>query len=625
MTRTQVMVLPMLAALALAGCKKEGAGSGVAALLPKDVAGKLSPGALAFAEALPGTTQGFGYLELGMPLEQLPQGFFTSYRGMFDDLLAMTRRRWNVDLSKVTGVGMVILEREPVFLAKVGLVGGKAPDLGASAQVKVAALGAMTAIGEPRAVDALLAASKQPPLYKAQPAWLRDALARGAGKPLFFSGSVPAMAKGAPRPPPEPLANVDHGTLTVGKDGAAMFAACQPGKAAALRGFLDTAMTIARRKLDQARTDLPDTGPGPLAKALLQRYSEALFQSVKLTTTGDEVAMTLAWRTPELGKPAPAPPLAERLIAKDEWAVAQIHFGGPMLDLLVALSDVLGTRIDRAAVTKELEAATGQALGLPGFNPSALTVSAGSEAILASLHTKVSGLPQESTPVMGGVLAALAQPWGVALTQAPQASALTEAAASPGAPLALLSTSKLAARDGMVRVFVDVTRLPAALMPPVPVPVQSVELVLTTSGFTAEVVAQPGQVKALTGPLDQLLQMVTAQAKTMYDARQSAPPQVEVVAIAQYHQSKLLAELLTPKVEGDRLRFARDFPPVQMQLMGGAALVGVLAAVAVPAFVSYQQRASAPIAPPLEQVLGPDGQPLDDSSPAPAPAPASKP
>ena len=64
-----------------------------------------------------------------------------------------------------------------------------------------------------------------------------------------------------------------------------------------------------------------------------------------------------------------------------------------------------------------------------------------------------------------------------------------------------------------------------------------------------------------------------------------------------------MAELLTPKVQGDRLTFALSFPAVQMQLVGGAALVGVLGAIAIPALMDYQAKA---VGQHLQQLEAPD-------------------
>ena len=617
MKRTRVLVWLALVALLIAGCKKEGAGSGVAALLTKDVASRLSKDVLVFAESLPADTQVFGYLDLGRSIDSLSQGVFSPYRGALDDLLAMTKRRFGVDVSKVSGAGLVVIARKPVFLLPLALPGGKAPSLGDNAPVRAMAMGPLTAIGEPDGLAALEAARKGgKALYKAHPAWVKGALTHGAGNLTFVSANVAALLKDAPGPVDPPMNEVTYGTLVLGKRGVASFVACTPGGATKVRAFLENGLDVARGEAEREAQALSSTEFGPLASALLRRYNAALFQSIKLAVTGDEVSVALTWRAPELPKVQPAPPLSERLIAKDEWAVAQVNFGGPMIDLVVALTDVLGTPIDRPAVVADLVGAAGKALGVLDFNPRAITVSAGASSILASVHTKVSGLPQEPVPAAGGALAALVQPWGVALALADQAPALVEAAATPGQPLALLASSKLGGgTDAAARIFVDATRLPPQLIPNLPVPVSSVEMLFTSTSFTAEVVALPGQAGALTGPIAQAKDAITAQAALLYKNREQGPVQLEVMAIMQHHQAQLVAELLTPKVQGDRLTFALSFPAVQMQLVGGAALVGVLGAIAIPALMDYQAKA---VGQHLQQLEAPD--PTQDPTPPQEPA-----
>lgn len=587
--------LALLALLAI-GCKKEGAGSGVAALLSADAARKLPRETLAFVETLPADTQAFGYLDIGTSIEELPK-LAPSVRPALDDVLAMVKRRWSVDPSKLRGAGWLVRADKALLVLAVTLPKDK-PTIELDANLKASALGSLTVIGAPAQVDALLAArSKQKPLYRQDPAWVKSALLAGADAVAFFSASATNIAKTSAaddEPDPPWVENIEHATMTMARSGLGVRFTCKPSTAGGVRKELDGLLAMGRSKLDQLAASLPATGPGPMARALLGHYSAALFSSVRIDAGGDVVSATLGWRAPELPASVESPPLGERLIAPGEWAVAQVNLGAPMFEVLVAMTDVLGARLDRKAVVKELEGSVGAMLGVAGLDPSSLTVSAGSDVLLASLHTAHQGLGAEPAPLAGGALAALAQPWGIGVTEAAQADVLGAAAASPGAPLALLASSKLAARKGAIaRFFVDATRLPPALVPPVPMPVQSAELVLTSSSLTAEVVAAPGQAQALLGPLEQIKAALTLQVQNTYDSRQSLPVEGELAAILGYHQVKQLAALFTPKVEGDRLRFSQDFPPMQTQLLGGAALVGVLAAVAVPAFMSYDARARA--------------------------------
>jgi hypothetical protein len=282
------------------------------------------------------------------------------------------------------------------------------------------------------------------------------------------------------------------------------------------------------------------------------------------------------------------------VIRRGEFLVAQLSFGAPLVDLVVAFTDVFGAKLDRAALVREVVTELGKVSGVGGLNPRAVTLSVGGEALYASLHSAELTLPPGPQLLPGGQLTAIAQPWGVAIAAPAIAGAeLPADVASPPPPLALLASSKLGERkDTVMRAFFDARLLPASVGP-LPVPIQTAELAATMTQLDAEVVAVPGQAGALTSMIDQVLSTMSRQADQEYASRKAAPAVVELMAIVQYHQAKMMKEMFTPKVDGDRLRFSRSFPPGSMQAMMGVAVVGVAAAVAVPAYVAYQRRAAA--------------------------------
>lgn len=597
---SSLLILLGLIGVACAGlgaCKKEGAGSGVAALLPKDKAAALSKQALSFYELVPEGTPVFGYVDFDRSIDQAIKEQPQLVRDLYADFSEMVQRRFGLALGGLTGAGFVFVDKDEAVFVLPPPPGGKLPTLPAG-DAKAALFGGAMILGEPAQVDAFIAAGKQKkPLYKADPSWLRRALSVGAGADAAMYLDADAIrASQGPRatPPTDAIEkHLDDAVFVADGTTLAIVLGCKPKTGGEVRARFDQLIAEGRDGVKKLIAELPSDGPGPLAAAMLKIYSEAFFGSLKVSSKGDEVTAKLAFRVPELPALSKVPALSKRLIASDEWAVAQLHFGAPMIDLLVAASDLFEVRIDRAAVTRQLVEALGAAVGLPGLNPTGVTVSAGANSILASVHTPTSGLAQEPFSLLGGQLAAVAQPWGVAITTGDQAAALAPAAPAP--PLALLATTKLAADEhALFRAFIDVSRIPPGLAPPVPLPVQSIAMVLGENSFTVEATAQPGRVKELTEPLAQMSLGLSQQMNAKYQARQNGSAEQEAEAIFAYHFTKLAVGMFSPQVEGDVLRFSATFPKLQVPLLAGAAATGMLAALAVPAFVRYQQAARGP-------------------------------
>ncbi|MEZ4361285.1 MAG: hypothetical protein R3B48_13960 [Kofleriaceae bacterium] len=582
MKRTWMLVGLSCLMLALtSSCKKEGS-PGVAALVSADIAKDLGPELLAFAEALPSETQGFGYLQLGKPLSEFPEGMFAVYRGMFDDITEMVVRRWGVDVTKIRGLGLMVIQDLPVAFVSLP-DGSKAPPLPAGAPVALGKVGAFTVVGPPPAVKALTeAAAQHKPLHKAQPLWLKDALTRAAGSFVFFSGDFAKFMIAHPpkRPLPSEIANVQTITTAVSRGGFVAAATCKPGTAEAQRKIIEDALAKAKPlALMAARAKLRDL---PLVASMATHYANALFGSIKVDAQGDSVSVGLHWSLPELPAELPAPPLTQRAIAKEEWLVAQLNLVSPMLEMMVAFTDVLEVKLDRAAMVKELKDELTKLLGVRGLDPHAVTISAGSDSLYVSLAAEGAQVEQGPT---GIPLAVLATPWGLAGTEAKDGPLLEEHLASPPPALELVASSKFAdAKDAMLRLFVDATKMPPKLANGMP-PLKDLSLAMTGSVIAAEVTAQPGQGAMIAGLITEFVSKLQRDAEEPYKRRAQASVPEELKAIMQYHQAKQFAELFTAKVDGDHLHFSYTYPVVSARVMGAAALVGVAAAVAVPAMM----------------------------------------
>jgi hypothetical protein len=302
----------LLISLAFAGCRKDSP-SDAAALVPSAVAAQLPKDLLSLANILPAETTGFGYVDLGALSAQVPKGVVADYRAMFDDLSAMTKRRWGIDVSTLRGLGVVVLDQQIVVLAALALPpAASLPGLGDS--VAIAAVGSLAAIGAPKAVAALSQAVRvQKPLLVAQPAWLKSALVRAVGQPVVFSVRVASAIQGLPPAATDKLVDLVSSTVTVGSAGMFAYLGCKPGQAGSVQILVATGITLMRQVLKAQGSALPQDGPGAIAAVLLRHYGEALFNSIKVVTTGDEVSVALRWHAASKLVPTTDTPLSERV------------------------------------------------------------------------------------------------------------------------------------------------------------------------------------------------------------------------------------------------------------------------------------------------------------------------
>lgn len=567
------------------GCKKDLHTSPVAAVLPGDVASKLSKQELAFLEVLPGDVTGFGYVELGMSLDEIiPPA--NDYRGLSDDFVEMAKRRWGIEVKNVRGFGIAAQGEKYSLVLDLGS-GAMVPAQGQD--FATAKLGALTVLGKADAVGSLVAsAQKGPSLFRAKPEWIKRALGPAAGQSFFFSVSGDTLRTATKEEDGKVLVqSLEEATFVAGKQALAAYLTAKPGQMGTVRGPVELALGKARSELDGKLAGMAGAGPDAIASILAKHYGHALLDGIAVREQGDVLEIRLPLREPQLPATSPSPALSERVVVADEWAVVQLDLGAPMLQTLIAFSDVFGNPLDRARLHGELLAEVSKVLDVPAIDPRTATVSAGGMSAVVSLHTAKGALPGNAFPVMKGEGVAAATPWGVAVTLESMSSVLTDSLRKPGAPLPLLAQSKLLG-DGkaFLRGAIDFDRLPMmAKAMTGSIPVRSAEFTATALSFDSVVVAKPGQAQQIVGLVNMAKGMVEGQSAEQYQNRKTASPEAEAKAIVQYHMGKSFSRAMTPKVEGDRLTFSYKMPSAAMPQNTAAAMFAIVAIAGAAGFV----------------------------------------
>lgn len=558
-----------------AACKKDLHTSSVAAVLPGDVASKYSREQLSFLEVLPADLAGFGYVEMGVSIDQiLPAG--SDYSGAIDDVVEMAQRRWGVELKKMHGFGIATLGDEPVVFAELG----KAANLPATNDdVFAGRLGELTLLGKASSVNAMLAAIKQgPTLIKAQPAWVKRALGHAAGSMAFYTFSAGKLLAKGDVEDRAMLDNIEDGTVIAGNTELAARFTVKPGKMAAARAPADAGLVKGREHMGIAIARMSSSGgPEAIAALLGRHYGEAMLGGIQITEQGDTLSMTLPWRAPSLPATSPAPALSERVVTPDEWAVVQLDLGAPLLQTFIGLTDVMGLPLDRAKLGGELLAELSKALDVPAIDPRTATVSVGGMSALVSLHAAKGALPKGAFPIAKGSAVAAATPWGIAVTIEAMSSTLTDALAKPAAGLPMAAQSKLAGNSqAILRGFVDFDRLPMMAKAMVgSVPVRSAEILVTAGAIEATVVAKPGQAGQIQALATMAQNLAIGESEPKYRDRKAGKPEDEIEAIFQYHTVKILGQIMTPKVDGDRLTFSHKLAFAQMSPRATTAIIAL--------------------------------------------------
>lgn len=596
-----VALATVLTLSSLAGCRKDraSASSPVAALLPAATAAQLPAGLVTFAEELPADVDAFGYVDAGRTLEQLSSsaGAFPEHRALYADLTEMVQRRWGVDLRRVSGVGFIVYQAKPLL----AVAAASAPPKGGEAteRIMLGELGKLTVLGEAEAVTAILAAGKQSKrLHQSDAAWLRGALSRAAGSPAFVTVDVKKALADEPAEVHAMLGDVLHATFTVGASGAAVVVTSEPGSIGKVRTTVEQGLELAQGAVAAQLATLPAEQPGPLVSVLLRHYSEALWKSIDQKVEGDELVIRLGWHAPTLPMRQPATS-AERLVVPGEVGVMQLDLGAPLLDLLIAATDVLQAPLDRARLKKELAAELAVVLGVAGLDPRGVIVSASAQGFLVSLHNAPVAAAGTRLPLLGDAVPAVATPWGLALSPMPKqglqllASGTAVSRQEGGLPLG--ESPAFATQDAVLRGYLDVTQLPPVLREKLPEGLREVRHVAFSSSMSRseiEASTAPGKTKGVADDLAELINLINPpMSEELYKNRAQGSATEELLAIMSNVQRLSVKRYLTPtSVTDDKLTFVAEIPKLQMQVMASAAAAGIVAAVAIPAFMDYQLR-----------------------------------
>lgn len=383
----------LLLLLALAGCKKESSSSVLDALLPKGTAAKLNKDLVVIAEDLPADLEAFGFIDFGKPLGALSKEALGYYELIYRDLADMTKRRWSIDVDKLSGAGFVVFQQQPLAV----FVTTDTPPLQRverTHDVMLGQIGRLTVLGKPDVVASIIAAAKQGKrLHQTKPAWLRSALVHAVDSAVFFSVDAEKVFSTAPPEAQQQLGYLLHGTATIGATGIAAHVTSKPGEIEKVKALATFGVTFVSAQMDRVAADIPKDGPGALLGVLVRHYSQALWKSLQRKEDGDQLSMRVGWRMPELPTELAAVPLAERVVIPDELAVMQVNFGAPILEQIIAITDFLSSPLDRKALRAELDVELGKLLGVPGVDPRAVTASISSSGFILSMHNAKVGEP----------------------------------------------------------------------------------------------------------------------------------------------------------------------------------------------------------------------------------------
>ncbi len=595
-------------ALMVAGCKKDKSKTAASVVTPADAV------PTAFLDFLPDDTAGFGYVHLDQPwLKAMEPHLVATHRAMVADFQAMAKRRFGADLAGLTSIGFAVIgERPIVFLGGIAgalkATGDAKPssrngativDLG---DVAVAQTGSLWMVGEMRLIDKVLAAKGSAKrLLLTQSSWTKLALAEAGNSPALITVRRDQLAKlGSPVDQGE-MSDVDLAALVVKSTGLHLAMVPKPGRAAVVETALRNALTQARAHVDRMIAQKADgTAGAELLAVFARHYGYAWLDGVSLRSEADRVVVDLPWRKPSWDRPfAPAPSWSDRAVAADEFFAAQINFGGPALEHFLAWSDVLGRPLDRAAARQDLTGVFANHIGMPYRDFAAIGVSGGKNALFVSFVAPPTTPapppgPVALTPVVGKEVAVGIAPWGTAVARAKERGALQAALAKAPSSLPLLSLSKLAGGDGkgvFMRAAVDFTRLPPEVASITSqVPLVHLDFRAGEAGFEAEVVTQPGKSDGVVGMVNMVKGALKGQSEAPYKKRESLSVGEELVAIFQYHQAAAFDRIVVTDMGNDRLRMSissAEMGQDYMKYVAPVAVIGVAAAVAIPAFMKY--------------------------------------
>lgn len=591
MTKMRLCALALAAVTCLAACPRPRP-TGVAAVLTDEVAQKLPKELFAFVDVLPAGVTGFGYVDFGAPMLQLFD-FGPDGKPMLDDLAEMAQRRWGIDPRNARGLGFASVNKQVVMFADVG---AKAT-LPSESGIASARLGAFTIVGSAAAVQAMQAAASRGTLAKTQVEWVKSALGHAAGQSAFYTFPAEALPKADTPEDAKMLAALSWGTVTLGQTGGAAHLDARPGQVATLRAPIDKAIGEMNTQIAQASNLQARTMDQVFLRLVARHYGTALSKSLKVTTAGDLLSLTLSWHKPALPQTQPAPGLEQRVIAHDEWAVMQLDLGNPLALLAAAATDVLGSALAREQLASEVVGELTRAVGLPALDPRGAVVSVGGMAALISVHGAKPQIASGMFPVLEGQAQAATTPWGYVVTPASMVETLENALDRQASGLPLAQSSRFATRrDVMMRAFVDLTRLPMMMQLMVrDLPILTVEMAGGMGWFEADVVAKSGQAAQVQQYLNLAKNAVHAPLGNKYQERKSLGPAEELAAILMHHQLVTFDKLLTPKISGDRLTFSYTMPKEAYDKLWSLAAGAMVAGVGAYFTMSGVDRSTSPV------------------------------
>ena len=278
-------------------------------------------------------------------------------------------------------------------------------------------------------------------------------------------------------------------------------------------------------------------------------------------------------------------------------AVAVLSVPRPFWALLLDSSMVPMSAEARGAMDRDLRSVLGGQLGLDLTKTRAATgfalFPAGGAAVFRDVGGSLKGASGDVPVVLDGELVAGHRKDALAVGLDPAVRAALEVAGGKARSLA-------AARPDLARwiaeqgtgTWVVVAGSPKGM--PVPAPFSQIERVALAIGpRRTRLVAEgdPAALQQLARQIEAGLAMVVAQLDDMKSAalKGETPAALAAVSVYQYHQMKNLAAQVRPRVSGNRLTIEApvDFSDSGMVYV---ALVGVLAAVAIPAFMKYIKK-----------------------------------
>ncbi|MBK9072331.1 MAG: hypothetical protein IPL79_15225 [Myxococcales bacterium] len=617
----------LCASLVLGGCKKAAPGGDTATLLSASVAKQLAPDTLAIVDALTDKTEVFGFFDLGQPLPALATSMGFD-KALVDDVLALLESRAGLQLRTVQVVGMAKLSaKSPVFFFP-GAAGktGKS-ELGFTqkhnnADVQVIGeafttnIGTMLVVGEEAAIKGYLdeRAAGGHSLSKHKPAWVKQALTLASESSAMITVDGDMMRREAKADGEQDAAGeaarriieqTASLTLAVAATGFRWELAAKPGAAAAIAGDITSMLALGQTGMQAEIAKLAEQGgEAAFGASLLRTYGTHFFESIEQSVAGDNVSLRLPFRAPPEFTLGAAPALAQHVAAPGEWMVTQLNLGAPALATMLKYTDVIGKPMDLAGVAKDIQAFMVAQLGVDFTQAQAATIAVAGEVPTFSIINAAGTTVDPGSLAVGqrksfGDMIVAAVPWGAVIHGAKHADVMAPALAA-GVPATSLTSHALLAPKAddptIMLAAADLTLAPAELRAQMgdKVPVKAVYARMSMKGIDVEVHATPGKAPAIKALIGLGLGAAQDQARKLYEGRNSLPLDQALGGVVAHHQVQLLVKYLTPKDLGDdRLGFSIPMPSNTgaMRTQIGVAVVGILAAVAIPAFMQYMQRA----------------------------------